>query len=144
MSVSLTPYLISVMVYTIPDSDQGDPTIPRSAKVLIKEAWIEQIRGFLDTRIQPPDISDADFTSLVNSTTQIFLLNGALYRHEPHRQHQLGVPVEHRYGLIKEAHDSLGHKGVFSVRTCLLLHFWWPMLVDNIKWYNRTYHKCQI
>jgi hypothetical protein len=50
-SISPTPYLISVMVYTIPDSDQGDPMIPSLAKVLTKEAWIEEIRGFLDTRI---------------------------------------------------------------------------------------------
>ena len=41
-------------------------------------------------------------------------------------------------------HDSLGHKGVFSVWMCLLLHFWWPMLVNNVKWYIQTCHKCQI
>ncbi|KAF8546029.1 hypothetical protein OG21DRAFT_1479725 [Imleria badia] len=42
------------------------------------------------------------------------------------------------------AHDDLGHKGVFTVRTRLLLRFWWPMLVDNVKWFIRTCHKCQI
>jgi hypothetical protein len=132
------------MVYTVLDSDQGDPTIPRSAKALAKEAQIEQIRGFLDTRIRPPDISDADFTSFIIATTRFFLLNGTLYRHEPHGQHWLVVPVECRFGLIKEAHDSLGHKGVFLVWTHLLLHFWWPMLVDDVKWYNQTCHECQI
>jgi hypothetical protein len=50
-SVSPAPYLVLVMVYTIPDSDQGDPMIPRSAQALAKEAQIEQIHGFLDTRI---------------------------------------------------------------------------------------------
>ncbi|KIN93443.1 hypothetical protein M404DRAFT_38804, partial [Pisolithus tinctorius Marx 270] len=46
--------------------------------------------------------------------------------------------------LIKEAHDDLGHKGVFMVHTCLLLRFWWPLLVEDVKWYVRTCHKCQI
>ncbi|KAF8426154.1 hypothetical protein L210DRAFT_3344157, partial [Boletus edulis BED1] len=45
---------------------------------------------------------------------------------------------------IQEAHNSLGHKGVFSVRTHLLLRFWWPMLVDDVKWFIRTCHECQI
>ena len=67
-----------------------------------------------------------------------------LYHREQHGWHQLVVPVEHRYGLIQEAHDSLGHKGVFSVWTHLLLHFWWPVLVDDVKWYICTCHECQI
>ncbi|KIJ14508.1 hypothetical protein PAXINDRAFT_41881, partial [Paxillus involutus ATCC 200175] len=46
--------------------------------------------------------------------------------------------------LIKEAHDDLGHKGVFTVRTRLLLCFWWPLLVNDVKWYICTCHKCQI
>ena len=54
------------------------------------------------------------------------------------------MPVECRYRLIWEAHNSLRHKGVFSVQTCLLLCFWWPVLVDDIKWYICTCHECQI
>ncbi|KIO11464.1 hypothetical protein M404DRAFT_113647, partial [Pisolithus tinctorius Marx 270] len=46
--------------------------------------------------------------------------------------------------LIKEAHDDLRHKGVFMVRMHLLLHFWWPLLVKDVKWYVRTCHECQI
>jgi len=54
------------------------------------------------------------------------------------------VPEHQRFGLIKEAHNDLGHKGVFTVRTRLLLRFWWPMLVDDVKWFVRTCHECQI
>ncbi|KAF8545809.1 hypothetical protein OG21DRAFT_1479754 [Imleria badia] len=42
------------------------------------------------------------------------------------------------------AHNDLRHKGVFTVRTRLLLRFWWPMLVDNVKWFIQTCHECQI
>ena len=58
--------------------------------------------------------------------------------------HQLVVPEHRRYGLIKEAHDDLGHKSVFTVCTRLLLCFWWLMLVNNVKWFVRTCHECQI
>ena len=27
---------------------------------------------------------------------------------------------------------------------CLLLCFWWPVLVDDVKWYVHTCHECQI
>ena len=30
------------------------------------------------------------------------------------------------------------------VQTCLLMCFWWPLLVDNMKWYTKTCHECQI
>ena len=32
----------------------------------------------------------------------------------------------------------------FTVRTRLLLRFWWPMLVEDVKWFVRTCHECQI
>ena len=54
------------------------------------------------------------------------------------------MPVECCYGLIWEVHNSLGPKGVFSVRAHLLLRFWWPVLVDNVKWYTHTCHECQV
>ena len=105
---------------------------------------MDWIRDFLHDHIHPPDLSDTDYMSFFNAATRFFLLNGSLYHQEQHRQHQLVVPVERHYGLIQEAHDSLGHKGVFSVQTHLLLHFWWPVLVDNVKWYIHTCHECQI
>ena len=102
------------------------------------------IQGFLDTRLRPADLSDAEFQSFVNSAIKFFVLHDSLWHHEPHGRHQLVVLEHRRYGLIKEAHDDLRHKGVFTVRTRLLLRFWWPMLVDNVKWFVRTCHECQI
>ena len=75
---------------------------------------------------------------------KFFLLHSSLWRREPHSRHQLVVPEHQRFGLIEEAHDDPGHKGVFTVRTQLLLRFWWPMLVEDVKWFVRTCHECQI
>ena len=121
-----------------------NPELPRLPKALAKDIRIDQICDFLDSHARPSDLSDTEFTSFVNAATRFFLLNGSLYRRELHGCHQLIVPVERRYGLIREVHDDLGHKGVFSIQTRLLLHFWWPMLVDDVKWYTKTCHECQI
>ena len=135
----------SVFVSSVePDLELGSPVISQSTKAIAREAWIRLIWDFLNICLCSADLSDADFQSFVNSATQFFALYDFLWRHELHGHHQLVVPEHWRYGLIKEAHDDLGHKGVFTVRTRLLLHFWWPMLVNNMKWFVRTCHKCQI
>ncbi|KIK14733.1 hypothetical protein PISMIDRAFT_48353, partial [Pisolithus microcarpus 441] len=43
-----------------------------------------------------------------------------------------------RLGIIWQAHDDLGHKGIFSTRIHLLTRFWWPMLEQDVHWYIRT------
>ena len=127
-----------------PVAELDYPTVPRSTKAIAREARIRLIRGFLETCAQPADLSDTEFHSFVNSVTKFFLLHGGLWRREPHGRHQLVVPRHWHFRLIKEAHDDLGHKGVFTVWTRLLLCFWWPMLVEDVKWFVRTCHECQI
>ena len=118
-----------------PVAEPDYPTIPRSTKAITREAQIRLIRGFLETRARPADLSDTEFHSFINSATKFFLLHGSLWRREPHGHHQLVVPEHRRFGLIKKAHNDLGHKGVFTVWTRLLLRFWWPMLVEDVKWF---------
>lgn len=72
-----------------------------------------------------------------------FLHEGRLWRRQPEGRHQLVIPVERRFNLIREAHDGLGHKGAFVVRTRLLERFWWPYLDQDVRWYCRTCHECQ-
>ncbi|KAG2338267.1 hypothetical protein BDR05DRAFT_848467, partial [Suillus weaverae] len=46
--------------------------------------------------------------------------------------------------ILKEAHDDLGHKGIYTICMQLLLRFWWLMIINDIKWYTRTCHECQV
>ncbi|KIO11985.1 hypothetical protein M404DRAFT_962443, partial [Pisolithus tinctorius Marx 270] len=127
-----------------PSDTPDDPAIPWSMKAWAREAKIEMICAFLATREHPPDLTDVQYSSFFNSASRFFLLDGNLWHRELHGQHQLVVDESKQYHLIKEVHDDLGHKGVFTVRTRLLLHFWWPLLVEDVKWYVRTCHECQI
>ena len=139
-SLCITP----VLIITNLDSHHDNLMIPCTVKACAKDDQIDWICDFLCDHIHPPDLSDLDYMSFINVATCFFLLNRSLYCQEQHGRHQLVVPVECHYGLIREAHNSLGHKGVFSVQTHLLLRFWWPVLVDDVKWYIRTCHECQI
>ena len=54
------------------------------------------------------------------------------------------MPENKRLELIRQAHDELGHKGVFTVKLRLGERFWWPHMDDDVKWYVRTCHECQV
>jgi transposase InsO family protein len=54
------------------------------------------------------------------------------------------VEERKRLDLIRQAHDELGHKGVFTVRIRLAERFWWPHMETDIKWFIRTCHECQV
>ncbi|KAJ8453566.1 hypothetical protein ONZ45_g19666 [Pleurotus djamor] len=57
---------------------------------------------------------------------------------------KLYIPLPQRLPLIQQAHDELGHKGVYTTRTRLLERFWWPQLGRDVQWYVKTCHNCQI
>ena len=122
----------------------SDVQIPRSLKAQARDERILDYREFLTTRVHPPEMSDTEFESFTGLATKFFILDGTLWRQDPHGQHKLYVAEAKRYRLIKEAHDDLGHKGVLTVRTRLMLRFWWPMIVDDVKWYIKTCHECQV
>jgi hypothetical protein len=73
-----------------------------------------------------------------------FFSNGKLWRRDTHRKHKIVVPKGKRYKLLKEVHDTLGHKKIYVMRMQLLEHFWWPFLDQDVKWFVQTCHQCQV
>ena len=68
-----------------------------------------------------------------------------LWRRNAQGHHQLVIMQgPQHYTVTQDAHDKLGHKGFYSMLRALLDHFWWPSLTDNIRWYIKSFHKCQI
>jgi Integrase zinc binding domain len=49
-----------------------------------------------------------------------------------------------RLTLIMQAHDELGHKGLYLMQCMLLDRFWWPRLEHDVTWFIKTCHECQI
>ncbi|KIK74627.1 hypothetical protein PAXRUDRAFT_175099, partial [Paxillus rubicundulus Ve08.2h10] len=133
---SLPPLFYPAFMASLGDTT-AQPMILKSGKVVGKEAKLAWIQDFLETPICLVDLSNAEYASFINSVCCFFLLDGSLWCCEPHSRHQLVVQEGKRYRLIKEVHDNLRHKGVFTIHTWLLLHFWWPMLVEDVKWLLR-------
>ena len=78
--------------------------------------------------------------------SQPFLLHDKhLWRQNAQGCHQLVIMQGPQcYSLTCDAHDKFGHKGFYSMLCALLDHFWWPLLTDDVRWYIKSCHECQI
>lgn len=119
------------------------PAIPRSLKARNQDEVLDRISDFLKTLQRPPNLSDAEYRSFIKQAQRFFLQNEILWqRHQ--NQPRIVPHRDRRYGLISEAHDGLGHKGFYVVRCRLQDRFWWPKMDEDVKWYLRTCHECQV
>ena len=118
--------------------------IPRSDKALIKDGKLSIIRRFLTTLNRPPGLSDEEYRRFLRQASDYFVVERKMFRRGRNRDPQLVPEPPDRLRLIEYAHDQLGHKGVFATTRNLLVRFWWPHLNDDVCWYTRTCHECQI
>jgi hypothetical protein len=91
-------------------------------------------------RKRPLDLTDEEFETFVRQAACFFVLEDKLWRREAHGKHQLILPPCKRYRVLEEAHDDLGHKGIYTISS----RFWWPHIIEDIKWYTKTCHECQV
>lgn len=119
--------------------------IPRNEVSIKRDEQIEEIRKFLDnpTRLRT-DMTDRERQRFIKYAGEFFKTADQLWKRHRQGRHQLVIPPDRRLGLLAQAHDDLGHKGIFSVRMRLLDRFWWPDLDRDVKWFIRTCHECQI
>ena len=118
--------------------------IPRTAKAEKADERVSAVEGFLRTLKRPADLTDDAYKHFLRYVGEFFLKGERLWRRDRHGKHKIVVPQRKRFALIREAHDALGHKGMFSVRTRILDRFWWPFLDHDIKWYVQSCHQCQV
>jgi len=71
-------------------------------------------------------------------------MNNKLWKKDKMGNHKLVINEEKRLKLICQAHDELGHKGIFTVQTRLGKRFWWLNMDDDVRWFIRTCHECQV
>src|SRR5271154_1589277 len=88
-------------------------------------------------------MNDEAYRRFLRSVSDFFILDGQLWRKQTSSRHQIVILPARRLGLIKQAHDDLGHKMYFMVRNRMRDRFWWPSIDNDIKWYLRTCHICQ-
>ena len=118
--------------------------IPRSNKAARREEKLSVIRDFLHTLKRPPDFDDETYRHLIRQAMGYYTLDGKLFRKTKDGAAQLVPDVSKRLSIIQYAHDHLGHKGVYATSRNILVRFWWPLLNDDVRWYIRTCHECQV
>jgi len=121
-----------------------DPEIPRSPKALRRDEKLVVIRRFLSSLKRPPDVTDDSYRQLLRQASDYFVQDGRLFRKNRDGSAQLVPDPADRLRLIEYAHDTLGHKGIFATTRNLLLRFWWPLLNEDVRWYTRSCHQCQL
>jgi Integrase zinc binding domain/RNase H-like domain found in reverse transcriptase len=117
--------------------------IPRSDRARRKDEEVLQVEEFFRSGARPDGLDDRRMARFMRVAYEFFLRDDRLWHRMANNKHQLVIPEAKRYALIREAHDGLGHKGFFVVRTRLLERFWWPYLDPDVHWYVRTCHECQ-
>jgi Integrase zinc binding domain len=118
--------------------------IPQSDNAHQQDNELLNIESFLCDPVRPPKMEEEQFCRFVKKASRFFILEGKLWKCDSHGKHPLIIPETKHLVIIQEAHDTLGHKGLFSVQMHLLDRFWWPMLENDVKWYICTCHECQV
>jgi hypothetical protein len=118
--------------------------IPRSAKALKRDEKLSLIRHFLETLERPPDLTDEEYRLFIRQAMDYFIYEKRMFRKTKDGGAQQVPDIADRYSIIQYAHDVLGHKGIFATTRNILLRFWWPLLNDDVRWYTRTCHECQV
>ena len=109
-----------------------------------KDGELHLIKWYLREKKKPKEVDEKKWRRFVTKASKFFLKDDKLWKKQPEGRHQRVPDKERRYGLVKEAHDDLGHKGVFSVLARLRDRFWWPRMGEDNKWYVQTCHECQV
>lgn len=118
--------------------------IPRSGKAMEKDVKLKEIENFLKAPVPMEQLSEADQKRFIRSATEFFVLEELMWKKDRQGRHKRVIWEDKRLDLIRQAHDDLGHKGIFTVKQRLSERFWWPHMNDDVKWFVRTCHECQV
>jgi hypothetical protein len=127
----------------IVQEDGPEPSILHSETAQALDTSLIRMCEFLISHKRPTDLSDHEFAVFVHHVVHFFVREGNLWHREPHGRHQLVAQPHKHFRILKEAHDDLGHKGIYVTRVHLLLCFWWPHIIKDIKWYAKMCHECR-
>ena len=131
--------------YAASDADVPAISLPRSDKQLARDDIIRNIDAYLRSLKWLDNVANNQLRQWLVKAKCFFIQGGCLWYHDSHRRHKLVIMDEHkRVQIIKEAHDDSGHKGIFSTAARIQDRFWWPSIEQDVKWYNRSCHICQV
>ena len=138
------PQLVYTQDSYITSSSPSSIQLP-SATLTELNTKVDQVQSYLTTLEWPSVFDSPDSRAkFLRFASQFFIQGGFLYKRQKQGRHQRVLPISDRLTVLAQAHDDLGHRGFFPVRRALLDRFWWPSLAEDVKWYLKTCHICQL
>ena len=118
--------------------------IPRTENAIQRDGRLMDIQKFLEEQVFPPEMEYREQRQLIRSARRFMARDGELWRKKGNGQHQKVPRNDRRLRLLRIAHDQMGHRGVFATLARLQDRFWWPKMEEDVKWFVRTCHECQL
>jgi hypothetical protein len=104
----------------------------------------ELVKKWHDNLKQPSDLNDEQYTRFLCYCTHFFISDDCLWCKDPNGTHKLVIDYPKRYEIMKNAHDDLGHKGLYATQATITERFWWPTIRNDIAQFIKTCQLCQV
>src|ERR1700742_3986038 len=108
------------------------PHIPRKPRADEADLRLNYIVHILRYNTRPNDLDDGELRAFMKYVTNFFIQADKLWRRDKHGKHKIVIQPARRYRLLEQAHDGVGHHGIYATRTHLSERFWWPHLTDDV------------
>jgi hypothetical protein len=105
---------------------------------------LDEVRKWHKDLKRPADLTNDEYARFLRYAAKFFISDDQLWRKDRHGSHKLFVRRTRRDDIMTNVHDELGHKGLFATRSTLAERFWWPGMLDDIAWFIKSCHLCQI
>jgi hypothetical protein len=112
------------------------------ARLIAVKSWHQTLEWPLDLK----DLTDSEYKTFMRYCTEFFVAgeDDRLWRKDTKGNHKVVVPQERRIFLIVSAHNDVGHHGFYATNALLTERYWWPGMANDISWFVRTCHLCQL
>jgi hypothetical protein len=142
--VGATPSTVYAVYFGTQEDDEDDTAaIPLSTKALEDEERLHKIKMLLNDPLAYKDFGSKELKTLVYQPSKFFILDRALMQRDRQGRHKVVPDPIRQLGLLRKAHDDLGHRGIFTTLINVKERFWWPMINTDIRWFVSTCHTCQ-
>ena len=120
----------------------------RSDHVKHQEEMLSKVKRYLTTRdLSEIGVMTADQARFMWQASYYWLdrEDGKLYRKNASGgSSQLVIEISERMHLLRECHDKMGHREAYAMGRMLQQRFWWPEIEEDVIWYVKSCHLCQI
>jgi Integrase zinc binding domain/RNase H-like domain found in reverse transcriptase len=164
VQLTSTPHIMCyVLDATIMQEDTSEPTalarttdqpipysdVPRSETAAAADLRLADVKEWHRTLEKPHnarEYSDSDYKTFMRYCTEFFTIGDdeRLWRKDPKGNHKVVVAEDRRLFLLVSAHNDVGHHGFYATHALLAERYWWPMMSQDIAWFVRTCHLCQL